>query len=160
MKLLRITLLFSIFCILYSCSNVIHRPISWKEPEQKQVTALKYLPKAKKGYVDWVAAMSEQVISPRNSITTYEKDIEPLDLDIVFTINNDFPLPNVVFPHKPHTQWLGCNNCHPSIFRMKAGSNPITMEAILKGEFCGRCHGKVAFAISDCTRCHSQRPKI
>jgi c(7)-type cytochrome triheme protein len=63
-------------------------------------------------------------------------------------------MPNVVFPHFPHTYWLDCGNCHPDIFVMKKGANPISMVKIVNGEFCGRCHGRVAFPISNCSRCH------
>jgi c(7)-type cytochrome triheme protein len=37
---------------------------------------------------------------------------------------------------------------------MKRGANPISMVKIVNGEFCGRCHGRVAFPISNCARCH------
>jgi nitrate/TMAO reductase-like tetraheme cytochrome c subunit len=30
------------------------------------------------------------------------------------------------------------------------------MSAILLGEKCGVCHGKVAFPVSECRRCHSK----
>jgi c(7)-type cytochrome triheme protein len=63
-------------------------------------------------------------------------------------------MPNVIFPHKPHTLWLECGNCHPAIFKMQKGANPISMVKIVNGEFCGRCHGRVAFPISNCNRCH------
>jgi c(7)-type cytochrome triheme protein len=79
-----------------------------------------------------------------------------INFDVVFKVIGD--LPDVVYPHLPHTLWLDCRNCHPSIFLMRAGANPVTMAKIFKGEFCGRCHGIVAFPISDCSRCHS-RPK-
>ena len=37
-----------------------------------------------------------------------------------------------------------------------AGADPITMKGIKSGEFCGRCHGPVAFGTTgdDCDRCH------
>jgi c(7)-type cytochrome triheme protein len=63
-------------------------------------------------------------------------------------------MPNVVFPHFPHTFWLDCGNCHPAIFQMKKGANPISMVKIVNGEFCGRCHGRIAFPLANCTRCH------
>jgi hypothetical protein len=30
----------------------------------------------------------------------------------------------------------------------------MTMPAIAAGEFCGRCHDRIAFPLSDCLRCH------
>jgi c(7)-type cytochrome triheme protein len=67
-------------------------------------------------------------------------------------------LVDVVYPHKQHTQWLDCSNCHPAIFIPMKGANQISMASILMGEKCGVCHGKVAFPVSECRRCHS-KPK-
>jgi c(7)-type cytochrome triheme protein len=65
------------------------------------------------------------------------------------------PVFKVTFPHKEHTQWLACANCHPGIFQMRRGADPITMAKIFAGEYCGRCHGKVSFAVATgCPRCH------
>ena len=64
---------------------------------------------------------------------------------------------NVVFPHKQHTEWLACANCHPAIFVPQKGANQISMPLILSGQKCGVCHGKVAFPPSECSKCHSQK---
>ncbi|MDH3972962.1 MAG: hypothetical protein OEV42_01665 [Deltaproteobacteria bacterium] len=59
------------------------------------------------------------------------------------------------FPHNIHTYWLDCKNCHPSIFPIKDSQLVrVSMTEIFKGEFCGKCHGKVAFPVTDCGRCH------
>jgi len=59
------------------------------------------------------------------------------------------------FPHNIHTYWLDCKNCHPSIFPINDMQlSRISMTEIFKGKFCGRCHGKVAFPVTDCSRCH------
>lgn len=63
----------------------------------------------------------------------------------------------VIFSGKIHAdQGFKCSDCHPKIFKQKQGSNPITMSAINKGEYCGACHnGKKAFApAKHCGRCH------
>jgi c(7)-type cytochrome triheme protein len=39
---------------------------------------------------------------------------------------------------------------------MKQGANPVSMDRIIRGEYCGRCHGVVAFPFTDCLRCHSR----
>jgi len=39
-----------------------------------------------------------------------------------------------------------------------AGAYFNAMKKIEEGQFCGRCHGVVAFPLSNCTRCHS-KPK-
>jgi len=125
--------------------------------EEEHPIAFDYLPKTKMGYVDWVAAIKQGVIHPKDSLDPNAHTMKALDFNIIFKVNVS-GLPDVVYPHYPHTLWLDCRNCHPSIFLMRAGSNPVTMAKILKGEYCGRCHGVVAFPISDCFRCHS-RPK-
>jgi c(7)-type cytochrome triheme protein len=127
------------------------------DPEGHPV-AFKALPKNRLGYVDWVAAINEGVLDPLESLEPDVPPVAPLKLDIVFKTNHAYPIPDVVFPHEPHTLWLACNNCHPILFSMKQGANPVGMDRIIKGEFCGRCHGVVAFPIFDCMRCHS-RPK-
>lgn len=114
------------------------------------------LPKSKSGnYIDWVKALDEKKINPR-----YDK-VDPnavpvvMDLNIVREVKGS--MPNVVYPHKQHTEWLDCSNCHPAIFIPQKGANDISMAAILLGEKCGVCHGKVAFPVSECRRCHSQK---
>lgn len=113
---------------------------------------LKDIPKDQSGTVDWVVAFKDKLISPRESLDPNKAPVPPFQFDI------DIPavgaMPNVVFPHFPHTYWLDCGNCHPDIFIMKKGANPISMVKIVNGEFCGRCHGRVAFPIANCSRCH------
>ena len=125
--------------------------------ESGRPLAYQPLPKTKFGEVDWVASLNEGILSPKPSL---DSDQEPtgsvLDLDIVFNVSRAYPVPNVVFPHAPHTMWLNCRTCHPDIFIMKQGANPVSMDRIIKGEFCGRCHGVVAFPVTDCFRCHSR----
>jgi len=118
---------------------------------------LQLLPKDNAGNVDWVAALQQGLIKPRDSLDPSEPPTPVIDLDIYFKVKGD--LPDVVYPHYPHTQWLACNNCHPKIFIMQAGANKITMKKIEEGQFCGRCHGKVAFPLSNCPRCHSKPKK-
>lgn len=125
--------------------------------EQGRPIAFKILPKSKAGDIDWVEAIESGVLKPQSSLDPDSKTPDSvLDLDILFRIGNGYPVPNVVFPHAPHTMWLSCNNCHPVIFSMQQGANPVSMDRIIKGEFCGRCHGVVAFPVSDCLRCHSR----
>lgn len=109
-------------------------------------------------YVDWVKALNKGFINPRYD--RVDPNAEPLvmDLDIVREVKAS--MPDVVFPHKPHTQWLHCSNCHPKIFVPQKGANQINMSAILLGQKCGVCHGKVSFPITtaSCKMCHS-KPK-
>lgn len=62
-----------------------------------------------------------------------------------------------IFPHWVHRTRYRCYVCHPSIFAMELGANPVTMDAIGKGEYCGACHnGRIAFDVEfqTCGRCH------
>jgi c(7)-type cytochrome triheme protein len=102
--------------------------------------------------VDWVAALDQGKIAPRADLLG-ETQMQTMDLDIL--MKNTQYMPWVKFPHLQHTKWLACSNCHPSIFIPKQDANPISMNKVLRGEYCGVCHDKVAFALFICERCHS-----
>jgi len=123
------------------------------------VVSLEYLPKDNYGFVDWAKALREGVINPKSSLPSSKapqrEDLIPYTGNVLIRSKMDF-MPDVVFPHRPHTMWLKCSNCHPKIFKPKAGGNPeLSMVAIWKGRFCGRCHDRVAFPIRNCFKCHS-----
>jgi len=63
----------------------------------------------------------------------------------------------VIFPHWFHRIRYQCSACHVELgIGMKAGSNGITMERIIAGEFCGACHnGDIAWSAENCDLCHS-----
>ncbi len=114
------------------------------------------LPKDKFGLVDWVAVVKEGEIKPVGSLDPKKPDIPPFDMDIVIQAKGDF-VNDVLFPHDIHTYWLGCENCHPALFVMGKGKNKMSMVEIAEGKWCGACHGKVAFPLTDCARCHTQK---
>jgi len=65
--------------------------------------------------------------------------------------------PLAVFPHWKHRLYFTCNVCHESLFKMQAGADHITMDAVRNGKFCAVCHdGKTAFEVSfdTCEVCH------
>ncbi|MDX1812796.1 MAG: cytochrome c3 family protein [Gammaproteobacteria bacterium] len=109
-------------------------------------------------HIDWVKALNDGYLNPRYD--RVDPEVEPfvMDLDIVRPVKAS--VPDVVFPHKPHTQWLHCSNCHPKIFIPQRGANTINMSAIILGKKCGVCHGKVSFppTTKSCKKCHS-KPK-
>lgn len=120
---------------------------------QEPGDALSLLPPDSVGnQVAWIRALREGYIEPRTNIFP-ETKIRVLDLDIVMERTGELPM--VRFPHAPHTEWLDCENCHDRIFVEKVDANPINMLAILNGEYCGVCHGAVAFPLTECNRCHS-----
>lgn len=131
------------------------KPLPDPELERARL-ALAQLPRNHNGEIDWVTAIRDKTITPQEDLDPSIEQRPPIDLDIVFRINRALTFPDVLFPHEPHTLWLDCINCHPSPFVMRQGANPISMDQIIRGEFCGRCHGVVAFPIQDCFRCHSR----
>lgn len=102
--------------------------------------------------VRWVRALDEGVINPRAALWADTK-VNVLDLDIYLDIGGSLPV--VRFPHRAHTLWLDCANCHDHVFKKEAGATRIAMLNILEGEQCGICHGAVAFPLTECYRCHS-----
>ena len=107
----------------------------------------------KKQYVNWMDVLREKLINPRADLTG-KATMEVLDLDII--MKNTKAMPYVKFPHKSHTMWLACSNCHDQIFVPKAGANKIDMAKIFRGQYCGVCHDKVAFSMFfSCETCHS-----
>ncbi len=125
---------------------------------QDPYDAMARFPRDAGGLIDWVRTLNRGLIDPRQSLDG-SRQMFTVDFDIIFT--NTQSMPNVRFPHLQHTEWLTCANCHPVPFIPKKGANPVNMSAIIQGEFCGLCHGRVAFAPTmNCGRCHSVSPEI
>lgn len=68
----------------------------------------------------------------------------------------------VIFPHWFHRIRFRCKVCHAELgFKMRAGSNPITMTDIIDGKFCGACHNNdIAWSPENCDLCHSGKPGL
>jgi len=81
----------------------------------------KDFPKADFGNkIDWVKALRSGKIKPKGSLEGSE-DMWIFDKDIDLPVTKFFPHPpDVVYPHKAHTEWLSCGSCHPNVFNMKA----------------------------------------
>ncbi|MBS1142894.1 MAG: c-type cytochrome [Proteobacteria bacterium] len=126
---------------------------------QPPLTAFGALPKSLSGNrVNWVEAISQKKINPRYDRNDPKAEPIVMDLNIVREVKGS--MPDVVYPHKQHTEWLDCSNCHPAIFIPQKGANQISMASILLGEKCGVCHGKVAFPVSECRNCHSKKKEV
>ena len=120
---------------------------------QQPAEALSTLPGDTAGNrVRWVQALDSGAINPRSTLLP-GTEVRVLDQDLI--IARDGSMPAVRFPHRAHTLWLDCSNCHDQLFKAKAGANRFSMTAILNGEQCGLCHGAVAFPLTECNRCHS-----
>lgn len=115
--------------------------------------ALRNLPPDTAGnLVRWIPALREGVIQPREKLRP-ETEVRRFDKDIFLNLRGGMPA--VRFPHKAHTEWLDCTNCHDHLFERKRGATKINMFLILQGQQCGVCHGAVAFPLTECGRCHS-----
>lgn len=137
---------------------------AWKVGQgwHPQALSASNLPKDRYGLIDWAKAVNDGAIKPKHSIDPKEDDAEPMDMDVLIETKSDF-VNNVIYPHKMHTYWLKCEICHGTvggpIFMPAAGQNNMTMAGIAQGQWCGRCHGKIAFPLADCNRCHSSPKK-
>lgn len=115
--------------------------------------ATRQLPHDPLGFPDWMSAIRSGSITPRANLLGTEK-MNILDQDVI--MRNTKEMPFVRFPHRSHTAWLDCSNCHPTPFLPKAGTNAISMTSIFRGDYCGMCHDRVAFiSYFSCFRCHS-----
>ena len=142
--------------VVHIAEDGIHDPtnITAMYGLQPPEDALADFPRDSAGLTDWVQALEKGQIAPRSDLLGEGPDLKPLKLDILF--KNTGAMPQVLFPHKQHTEWLACKNCHPDIFVQKKGANAFKMADILNGKYCGVCHGKIAFApTKNCMRCHS-----
>lgn len=120
---------------------------------QQPAEALEPLPRDTAGnLVNWVRAIDSGAIQPRTNLFP-ETQVRLREDDIIIAKYGSMPA--VKFPHRQHTLWLDCANCHDQLFKAQLGANRYSMTAILNGEQCGLCHGAVAFPLTECNRCHS-----
>lgn len=120
---------------------------------QQPGDALSVLPPDTAGnMVNWVKAIDSGAINPRTNLFP-ETQVRLREDEII--VAKFGSMPAVKFPHRQHTIWLDCTNCHEHLFKSKIGANKFSMQKILEGEQCGLCHGAVSFPLTECNRCHS-----
>jgi len=114
------------------------------------------LPKGRFGNnIDWEAAEADGKIRLIDTLPEISIKRKPLDVPKDYSIEAKVTgLPEIIFSHKKHAVWNGCELCHPDIYAVKAGTTKYSMEDVFAGKFCGACHGSVAFPAMDCQRCH------
>jgi len=140
----------------------------WGAGWKPRALALTGLPRDRFGLVDWVELTRRGMVLPKGSLDPndplyespvhYEFDEEgDEDIeDILIPVKSE-TLSAVVFPHTLHAWWLNCKSCHPRRFTRTAGETRMTMKEMTKGRYCGECHGKVAFPLEDCAKCHNKQ---
>lgn len=129
--------------------NITERPeiesvTAWDEAEAM-------LPKDDIDEIDWVEAMRQGIIRPRATGDRLARGDPVFSLD--FYLKGPDETYDAYFPHSVHTRLLDCRSCHTKIFRYR--DNELTMDANFEGLYCGTCHGKVAFSLNSCARCHT-----
>jgi c(7)-type cytochrome triheme protein len=113
--------------------------------------AAEMLPKDDMDQADWVAALEEGIVKPREAINGPRRGTTAF-FKFDFFLPGPDPSFDAFFPHSAHTEWLVCESCHPKIFPRRG--TEITMDEVFGGEYCGKCHGTVAFGLDACARCH------
>ncbi len=132
-----------------------------KDPQRKKdfYAFIKTLPSERFGNkVNWEQAEIEGQIEPIDFLDGVSVKNPSLPIQKDFTLQPKVEgMPNIIFSHKKHTTWNGCQTCHPEIFvGIKKGSTKYSMIDIFAGKYCGVCHGKVAFPLKGCQRCHTE----
>ncbi|BDG09243.1 c(7)-type cytochrome triheme domain-containing protein [Anaeromyxobacter paludicola] len=117
------------------------------------------LPRARGGHVDWEKAEAQGLVIPADFLpgVSFERRKLQMSKEVPFE-SKGWMQGNIVFSHPKHTVWNGCEVCHPEIFPSTSqGAARTSMLQIASGETCGACHGKVAFPIAECEKCHANR---
>ncbi len=118
----------------------------------------KGFPKARFGNrVDWLKAEQMGLIKLKDYLEGISIKRKPLASPEDEVLDaKELEMPDIIFSHKKHAVWNGCELCHPDIFGVKKGATKYSMQDIFNGKYCGACHGKVAFPNYDCQLCHTK----
>lgn len=136
-----------------------HTPAESPQREQRFHAFSANLPRERFGNgIDWEKAELEGKFKLTDALEGISVKRSPM------TVRADFDLaaqlegmPEIIFSHKKHTVWNGCDLCHPDLFvGVKKGTTRYSMVELFAGRYCGACHDKVAFPQSDCQRCHTK----
>lgn len=120
------------------------------------------LPKGRLGNgIDWEKAEEQGLIKPIDIIEGVSIKRVALSNKKDFALSSKTEgMPEIIFSHKKHTVWNGCELCHPDLFLgVKKGSTKYSMVEIFDNKYCGACHTSVAFPLTDCQRCHTKQPQ-
>jgi c(7)-type cytochrome triheme protein len=114
------------------------------------------LPERVFGHIDWEVAQERGIIKPVDILEDVSIKRPAMTVQKDFSIESKSTwMSSIIFSHKKHAIWNGCEVCHPDIFpSTKKGTVRYSMFDISAGQYCGACHGKVAFPINECERCH------
>ena len=118
----------------------------------------KKLPRIQKDLIDWEKAEEKGLIKPIDYLEGISFKRPPLKAQKDFSIEaKSWRKSDVIFSHKKHVVWNGCEVCHPAIFpSSEKGTLQYSMFQIIDGEYCGACHVNVAFSVWLCNKCHTE----
>jgi len=64
-----------------------------------------------------------------------DKLVDQMDFELGAKVEG---MPDIIFSHRKHTVWNGCELCHPEIFiGIKKGITEYSMVEIFDGKYCG-----------------------
>src|SRR5512139_449939 len=108
--------------------------------------------------INWEEAEAKGLIKPVDFIEGISIRRAGLKVQKDFSLEPKVEgMPEIIFSHRKHTVWNGCEVCHPEIFKgIKRGLTKYSMPEIIEGKYCGVCHNTVAFPLLDCQRCHAK----
>lgn len=105
--------------------------------------------------IDWEKAEDDGIIKLIDFVPGISFHRDPLKSQEDFSIEVTSWAADVIFSHKKHAVWNGCEVCHPQVFpSSKKGTVQYSMFQVMRGEYCGICHQKVAFSVWICYKCH------
>jgi c(7)-type cytochrome triheme protein len=114
------------------------------------------LPRLFGDLIDWEKAEKQGKIKPIDYLEgiSYKREALKAQKDFAMEVRS-LRWADVIFSHKKHIVWNGCEVCHPLIYQSsKKGTVRYTMTEIMEGESCGVCHVSVAFSVWLCRKCH------
>lgn len=114
------------------------------------------LPRLRAGnLIDWEKAEEQGKIELIDYLEGISFARDHLQAQKDFSIEVTTWASDVIFSHRKHAVWNGCAVCHPLVFpSAKKGTVQYSMFDIMRGEYCGICHLKVAFSVWLCYKCH------
>lgn len=106
--------------------------------------------------IDWEKAEEDGLIELIDFLPGISFHRDQLKAREDFSIEVTTWASDVIFSHKKHAVWNGCEVCHPEVFpSSKQGTVQYSMFQIMRGEYCGLCHLNVAFSVWICNKCHT-----
>jgi len=124
---------------------------------QKFSDATNKFPHDQYSNVDWSKTNKDGFIQPKKSfdLKNIGSEVTFLQSELLYKNTDDSDW--VTFGHKQHAEWLACNSCHRQNTSIDQPDFDAELQKVHTGKQCGMCHGKVAFSLDNCTKCHNTK---